>query len=161
MINLGKMPKEHKPLFSSPGSKEKPIYKYVMNEKYGCPRRYVAGKTNLQDYIQQSKDDVDFKSIGKMLVDNRENVISHFDMNGEIVDVTGHPRDIHELNDLEVKMRNSFKSLEPDLQAQFDNDFDIFASNYKSGRLSSIIQNYYDKKAADAQKVVEKKEGAE
>ena len=127
--------------FSCPaGDRKKPVYKYVFDENYGCPRRVLNGYTDLQDFIQQSADDVDFASIGKMLVDTKNNVLSHFvSKDGEVVDVTGLPRNIHEVNALHNKMKASFDSLPQDVKVMFNNDFDTFRKAYNKGNLAQIL----------------------
>lgn len=136
MMNLGKMPKTIKPYFSKASKGIKTIYKYEYSEKLHCPRRVKTGEASIQDLIQSFADDIDFKNIGKMLVDTRDNVVSHFtDQNGEIVDVTGSPRDIHEFNALQNKMIEQFNALPEDIRVLFGNDFTNFRKSYEMVRL--------------------------
>lgn len=138
-----KMPNE-KDIHNIPspsGDRKKPVYKYVYDEKYGCPRRVLNGYVDFQDSIEEFKDDIDFSAIGKMLVDNRNNVISHFvSKDGEVVDVTGLPRNIHEINALHNKMKASFDGLDPEIRKIFNDDFDVFRSAYKKGNLAAMLQ---------------------
>lgn len=153
MINLGKMPKTVKFFFSSCGSKEKTVFKYVYSEKHGCPRRVPNGKVNIHDLIQSYADDVDFKSIGKMLVDTRDNVVSHFtDVNGEIVDVTGQPRNIHEYEALHNKMKKQFEELPEDLRNLFGGSFDGYRKAYSDGTMGSIFETYAKSLQGDGEK---------
>ena len=143
MINLGVLPKKIKFLCVPAGEKEKTVFKYVYSEKHGCPRRVANGKVNVQDLIQSYADDVDFKAIGKMLVDTRDNVVSHFtDCNGEIIDVTGQPRNIHEFEALHNKMKAKFEELPDGLKELFGNDFNQFAKSYREGTIGSIFETY-------------------
>lgn len=142
-INLGKFPKDIKQFNSCAGSPEKIVYKYEYSEKHGCPRRVANGKVNVQDMIQSYADDVDFKSIGKMLVDTRDNVVSHFDMNGEIQDVTGLPRNIHEYEALHNKMKAEYEKLPPELKNLFNNDFGSFTQSWRSGNIGKVLDTYY------------------
>lgn len=143
LINLPSMPKEIKSFATNPGCEKRPAFKYVYDEKYGCPRRVKNGEINIQDMIQQSADDVDFKAIGKMLVDNRDNVISHFNQDGDrIIDTTLMPRNIHEYEALYNKMKASFDSLPDDVKALFGNSFDTFAGAYKAGTLKATFETY-------------------
>ena len=64
LINLPEYPKTIKIVGCPTGSEKRPAWKYVYDENYGCPRRVKNGEVNVQDLIQQSADDVDFKSIG-------------------------------------------------------------------------------------------------
>ena len=143
LINLGKMPSKivFKPV--SAGSRKKTVFKYVYSEKHGCPRRVENGEIDIQDMIQAYADDVDFKAIGKMLVDTRDNVKSHFtDMNGEVMDVTGLPRNIHEYEALHNKMKSSFEALPDEVKVLFNNDLDVFKTAWQSGSLGSIFETY-------------------
>lgn len=143
LIFLSKMPSKITYKFSNPGSDKKTVYKYVYSEKHGCPRRVPNGTVNIQDMIQAYADDVDFKAIGKMLVDTRDNVKSHFtDMNGEIMDITGLPRNIHEYEALHNKMKTSFDGLPDEVKVLFNNDLDIFKTAWQSGNLGSIFETY-------------------
>ena len=109
LINLAAPQKERKEHFCKAGKATKPVYKYVYDEKHACPRRVLNGEVNVQDMIQSYADDVDFAAMGKMLVANKENVIDHFALNGEIQDVTGLPRNIHEMSALHNKMKEEFE----------------------------------------------------
>lgn len=151
LLNLPKMPKSLKINYCHPGDKKRPLYNYKFDEKYGCPRRVLNGYMDQQEYIQQSADDVDFKAIGKMLVDNRDNVITHFTSDtGEIIDVTGQPRNIHEYNNLQNKMREEFEAMPTDIKALFANDFDTFSKSYRNGTLGSTLETYYKSKVEPA-----------
>ncbi len=143
LIGLPKFPKEIKHFCANPGEKEKITYKYVYDEKYGCPMRVESGKIDILDYIQQSADDVDFKSIGKMLVDTRDNVIDHFQMEGETFDVTRLPRNIHEYEALHNKMLAEFDKLPADMKALFGNDFGQFSKSWQTGTIGSVLDTYY------------------
>lgn len=147
LINLPEYPKVIQQFGSDPGSEKRTAWKYVYDEKYGCPRRVKNGEINVQDMIQQSADDVDFKSIGKMLVDNRDNVVSHFDANGErVVDTTLMPRNIHEYEALHNKMKASFDGLPDDIKVLFGNDFDSFRTAYLNGTIQTTFKTYADSK---------------
>lgn len=147
MINLGKMPKSHKHIFSNAGKKEKLIYKYVYDEKHGCPRRVKNGVVNIDDFIQQSADTVDFKAIGQMLVDTRDNVVSHFSsVEGETIDLTGQPRNIHEFEALHNKIKSSYENYPDELKALFGS-YEGFVTAYKSGTVGKIIENHYNVQA--------------
>lgn len=136
-----KLPSKPKWFTCPAGNRKKPVYKYEYDEKYGCPRRVLNGYTDLHEYIQASADDVDFKSIGKMLVDNRNNVVSHFvSKDGEVFDQTGLPRNIHEVNALHNKMKASFDGLDPEIKKIFNDDFEVFRSAYKKGNLAAMLQ---------------------
>lgn len=142
MINLGLYPKKVKVLHSSCGSAEKTVFKYVYSEKHGCPRRVPNGKVNVQELIQSYADDVDFKAIGKMLVDTRDNVVSHFtDVNGEVVDVTGLPRNIHEFEALHNKMKAKYDELPEQLKNLFGG-FDGYKTAYSNGKMTEILNTY-------------------
>lgn len=142
LINNPAMPKEVKTYGCNPGNKKRPLYKYVYDEKYGCPRRVLNGYMDVQDFIQQSVDDVDFKAIGKMLVDNRDNVISHFEGDDRIIDTTLQPRNVHEFQALHNKMKASFEGLPDDIKALFGNDFQTFAKAYQSGTMKQTFDTY-------------------
>lgn len=143
MINLGKMPKSVKVLHQHAGKKEKPIYKYVYDEKHGCPRRVQTGICNIDEFIQQSADTVDFKAIGQMLVDTRDNVVSHFSsVEGETIDITGQPRNIHEYADLQAKIKSSFESYPEELKVLFGS-FEGFSRAYRNGSVGQVIDSYY------------------
>lgn len=105
--------------FCSNGKKDRPIYKYVYSDKYGCPRRVLNGYINQHDFIQESKDSVDFKSLGKMLVDTKANIVDHFvDKDGQVIDITGQPRDIHEASKLMNDLHESYDKLPSEHQHQ-------------------------------------------
>lgn len=136
--------KQYKFIFSPSGKKDRPVYKYVYDEKYGCPRRVLNGYYDFHDFIQEGRDNVDFKSLGEILVDSKKNIIDHFvDKDGQIVDVTGQPRNIHEANKLYNDLRESFNSLPDGLKALFDNDFETFRGSYNAGTMGSKIEGYY------------------
>lgn len=145
LINIPSLPdvKSIKEFFAPSGSKTKKVFKYVYNEKYGCPRRVVNGVMDLDEYIQQSANDVDFKAMGKMLVDTRSNVISHFDVDGELLDVTGLPRDVREYEKLYNKITKEFGELPDGVRELFGNDVAQFRQAWLNGSLGSIIGNYY------------------
>lgn len=148
MFHNVKMPKKWPEVIKvTPGSKEKVIYKYVYDEAHHCPRRVPNGTIDLQEYIQQSADDVDFKAIGKMLVDTRDNVVDHFNLNGEEMDITRVPRNIHEYEALHNKMKASFEGLDPDVKRLFQDDFDLFRSAWTNGSIEHILNTA--SKAAD------------
>ena len=158
LINLPSIPKVIEQFPANNGCEKKISWKYVYDEKYGCPRRVANGEVNLQDMIQQSADDIDFKAIGKMLVDTRENVISHFNADGErVVDTTLMPRNIHEYEALHNKMVASFDALPADVKALFGNSFDSFKQAYLSGTIGSTLDTYA--KAKEVQPTQEKTEG--
>ena len=144
MIHLQKMPKtipSSKPCPS--GNRYKTLYKYEYDEELHCPRRVVSGKMDIKDFIQQSANDVDFKSIGKMLVDTRDNVISHFtDNKGVTLDITKLPRDIHEYELLHNKMLKSFDGLDPEVKNLFQNDFELFAKSWRNGSIKGVFDTY-------------------
>ena len=79
LINLPSMPDVKKiTLFTAPtGKKTKPTYKYVYDEKYGCPRRVISGEIDIDAYIQQAADDVDFKALGQMIVEYKHQYQFH------------------------------------------------------------------------------------
>lgn len=157
LVNLGKMPKELKAFPSPSGNKHKTVYKYVYSEKHGCPRRVPNGEVNIEEMIQSYADDVDFKSIGKMLVDTRDNVVSHFELNGEEMDVTGLPRNIHEFEALHNKIKSEFEKLPDDMKALFGNSVDQFSVSWRSGQIGSVIDTYYKSQQAGKTIVDEKK----
>lgn len=147
MVNLINCPsltlKKHKLLKTPAGSKTKPVYKYVYNEKYGCPRRVISGEIDIDAYIQQAADDVDFKALGQMIVDSRDNVVSHFQMEGEVLDVTKLPRNIEEYQALYVKMQDEFNKLPVEMKALFGNDINQFRTCWMNGSIGSILDGYY------------------
>lgn len=149
LISLGKMPKEVKFVSSPIGKKDKITYKYVYEEKHHCPRRVVSGKYDLDEMIQQYADDVDFKAIGQMLVDTRDNVRGHFDLNGETMDVTGLPRNIHEMAALHNKMQDEFAKLPEEMKALFGNDFSIFSNSWQTGQIGAVLDTYYKSKTQE------------
>lgn len=149
LINLGKIPSKIQFKNAPRGEKDKITYKYVYDEKHHCPRRVVSGKYDLDAMIQSYADDVDFKAIGQMLVDTRDNVRGHFDLNGETMDVTGLPRNIHEMQALHNKMRDEFYKLPDDMKALFGNDFGSFSSSWQSGQIGSVLDTYYRSKTAE------------
>lgn len=157
LINLGGYPKKITRCHAYSGKKDKIAFKYEYSEKHGCPRRVQNGKVNFDDMIQSYSDDVDFKAIGKMLVDTRDNVVSHFDLNGEVMDVTGLPRNIHEYEALHNKMKSEYEKLPDDLKTLFNNDFDQFSKSWKTGQIGSVMDTYY-KSLAGGQVTEEKKE---
>lgn len=132
------------------GKKMKQLYKYEYSEALGCPDRVPNGMMDLHDYIQQSANDVDFKSIGKMLVDTRDNVASHFtDDKGQELDITRLPRNIHEYEALNNKMRKSFDELDPDVKRLFADDFDVFSKSWRNGSIKGVFDTYNKAKQAD------------
>lgn len=147
MINLPQMQKSYKKLTCPAGNRKKPLYKYEYDENLHCPRRVKNGEMDLADFIQASADDVDFKSIGKMLVDTRDNVIDHFKMEGETLDITALPRNIHEYELLHNKMKANFDGLPSDMKVLFQNDFEIFSRAWKNGSITQVLSKYYAKPA--------------
>lgn len=142
IVNLQKMPKKVEFKLNARHSKDKTVFKYVFDEKHGCPRRVPNGKVDVQAMIQSYADDVDFKAIGKMLVDTRDNVVSHFtDVNGEVVDVTGLPRNIHEYEALHNKMKQKYEELPEGLKTLFGS-FEGYKSAYNSGKMNDILNTY-------------------
>lgn len=161
LINLGKMPKTVGPIGCHPGSRKKTVFKYVYDEKHGCPRRVENGQVDVQDLIQAYADDIDFKAIGKMLVDTRDNVKSHFDLNGEIMDMTGLPRNIHEYEALHNKMKAEFEKLPTDQKALFNDSFDNFRTAWSGGTLETILKAYEASKTVKTEDVASTEGGAE
>lgn len=156
MINLVKMQRLIKEFLSN-GNRKKAIYKYEYSETKHCPVRVPNGFMDLHDFIQQSADDIDFKAIGQMLVDTRENVVDHFKVNGETFDMTGLPRDIHEYELMHNKLQNRFEELPDDMKALFGNDFNNFKRSWNDGSFTSIMKTYF--KPADPAPVEQPKEG--
>lgn len=150
LINIPSMPAVIRKFYCSPGERKKPLYKYEFDPAYGCPRRVKSGEMDIQDFIQQSADDVDFKAIGKMLVDTRDNVAGHFNLEGEIMDVTKLPRNIHEYEALHNKMLAEFEGLPAGVKSLFNNDFNLFSSAWKSGTIGSTLDTYYKSLSAPA-----------
>lgn len=151
LINTPAMPKKLKTNFSPSGDRKKPAWRYEYNEALKCPTRVLNGYVDLQDFIQQSADDVDFKAIGKMLVDTKANVIDHFvSRDGEVVDVTGMPRNVHEFEALHNKLRKEFDALPADMKILFDNDFNLFSSAYRKGTIGTTLDTYFKSKAEPA-----------
>jgi len=142
LINLAKPTKQIKKFYCSAGSKTKVVFKYVYDEKYACPRRVANGEVSIDDMIQSYADDVDFSVMGKMLVANKDNVLDHFILNGEIQDVTGLPRNIHEYEYLHNKMKEEYQKLPTDLQNIFGS-FEGFRNAWSENRISSILDTYY------------------
>lgn len=142
LINLAKPTEKREIHYAASGSRKKVVYKYVYDEKYACPRRVVNGEVDIQDMIQAYADDVDFAAMGKMLVANRDNVLDHFVLNGEVQDVTGLPRNIHEYQALHNKMKEEFEKMPGDLQALFGS-FDGFREAWSSNRIGSMLDTYY------------------
>lgn len=159
LINLPKVElKNLKQFFSPKGSKDKTLYKYVYDEKYGCPRRVVSGSMDLYAYVQEGRDQVDFSSLGKMLVDTKANIVDHFvSKDGQVIDITGQPRNIHEAVKLMSDLQDSFDQLPTELKALFDNDFDSFRASYKAGTIGSKFESYYSSLTPPVEEV--KKEG--
>ena len=143
LINLS-IPKlkEHKTFYAPAGKQTKTVYKYVYDEKYACPRRVANGQVNIQEMIQSYADDVDFAALGKMLVANKENVVDHFDLNGEVQDVTGLPRNIHEYEALHNKMKAEFEKLPQDMRNLFGS-FDNFSNAWRNGTIGGVLDTYY------------------
>ena len=142
LVNLAKFPKVRKTFYASAGKKLKKVYKYVYSEELQCPRRVENGFINVDEMIQSYKDDVDFAALGKMLVTNKENVIDHFALNGEIQDVTGLPRNIHEYEALYNKMKEEYEKIPEELKSMFGS-FDGFSEAWRSNRIGSMIDTYY------------------
>lgn len=145
MLNLPAMPKNLKLKTCPAGSKSKEVFKYEYDQKYGCPRRVKNGSIDIDEYIQQSKDSVDFAAMGKMLLNTKDNVIDHFSINGEVFDQTALPRNIHEYEALHNKMKTSFEGLTPDIKAIFGNDFAVFAKVYQSGNIKKALAGAFKK----------------
>lgn len=145
LINCPSMPdfKKVKHVKTPTGSRKKKIYKYVYDEKYGCPRRVVSGEIDIFAYIQEAANDVDFKALGAMLVDARNNVLSHFEIEGETLDITGLPRNIQEYESLYNKMNDEFNKLPAELKALFGNDIAHFRSCWMNGSIANILDAYY------------------
>ncbi len=143
LINCPSLPKEVKFKGSSAGNKKKPVYKYVYDEKYGCPRRVLNGYIDLQEFIQQSANDVDFKTLGKMLVDTRLNIIGHFEVDGEVFDQTALPRDVREYETLYNKIKGEFDSLPVGIKELFGNDLGQFKNAWMNGSIGTILNTYY------------------
>lgn len=141
LINLAIPTKKRSVHYANSGKKTKVVYKYVYDEKHGCPRRVPNGEMNIQDMIQSYADDVDFAALGKMLVANKENVIDHFAMNGEVEDITGLPRNIHEMNALHNKMVEEYEKIEPGFKQMFGS-LDAFKQAWSSGRLGEMYDTY-------------------
>lgn len=157
LINLAIPDKKRTEHFASSGCKTKTVYKYVYNEAYACPRRVANGQINVDDMIQQYADDVDFVQLGKMLVANKENVVDHFALNGEVQDVTGLPRNIHEYEYLHNKIKEEYEKMPDELKNLFGS-FEGFRSSWTSGTIGGVLDTYYKSLQAP---VEEKKEGNE
>lgn len=148
MISLINLPsikdvKKYKRKSAPIGSKTKPVYDFKYDEKYGCPRRVIKGVLDLDEYIQQCADDIDFKALGKMIVDTRDNVVSHFTMEGEMFDQTALPRDVRELESLYKTMYAEFDKLPSDVKALFGDDFNQFKTSWMNGSIGNVLDAYY------------------
>ena len=156
LINLSKYQKKYDHKFSPVGSKDRPLYKYVYDEAYGCPRRVLNGHYDFHAFIQEGRDSVDFNSLGKILVDTKANIIDHFvSKDGEVVDITGTPRNIHEASKLFNDLKDNFDALPKELKALFDDSFNSFSISYRNGTLGSKFKSFYDSLAPKAPKAPE------
>lgn len=134
----------------SSGKRERNVYDYKPVEGFDLPRRYVSSTYDFQDYIQQSKDDLDLALLGKALVAHKDNIQAHFRTEGKDIDLTGLPRDLREYDELTNKMIGEFKQLPKDLRDLFGDDFKQYRKAWEKGTMRGVLETYVKSKAKPA-----------
>ena len=151
LINLAPLPKKLVTFKAEIGSPKKVVYKYELDPDYGCPRRVPNGFVDIDDFIQESADDIDFKSLGRALIGQGErDVRHHFFSDEPIVDASQLPHNIHELSAMHNKLKKEFDALPEGLQALFENDYEKFIAAGKNGTVGQTIQDYYTAQQSSA-----------
>lgn len=153
------MPKSIVQKFCSTGKRTRPIYEYKRVEGWDIPRQVKTGDMDFQEYIQQSKDDVDFITLGKTLVQYRENVAAHFVADGKDISLIDLPRNLREYDVMYSKMKKSFEALPDDVRSLFNNDLQVFADQLKSGSLQGTLDTYEQARAAKIAAATKANEG--
>lgn len=141
-----KLPSKLKEFFSPAGTRKQVVYKYEMDEKLGCPVRVPNGFIDLDDFIQQSADDIDFKALGTALIGadaSLDGVNARFRTDAPLVDISGLPKDVHQLSAMHNKLKQDFDNLPADLQNLFDNDYSLFIDAARKGTIGKTINDYY------------------
>lgn len=144
----------------SSGNRIRPIYEYKMIEGWDIPRRVKSGEMDFQDYIQQSKDDVDFITLGKALIAHRENVSSHFKADGKDISLVDTPRNLGEYDVMYGKMKANFNALPKDVRNLFNDDLNVFADAWIKGSLKGTLDTY-QKSLAKPTEPIQTEGGAE
>lgn len=103
----------------------------------------VTGHTNLDDYIQSFKDDVDiYKILDRLSLSGSELPVVPSD---QYFDVTEMPTNIHDAQRQMAKARIIFNNLPSDKRKEYNNSFDEFIADFGSSKFVSL---FFDKKPA-------------
>lgn len=130
------------PRVSCPGSCVAPVFSDSFDDK-GVATVIVTGTTNLDDYIQSFKDDVDiYKILDRLSLSGAELPVVSSD---QYFDVTEMPSNIHEAQQQIAKARIIFNNLSSDKRKEYNNSFDEFIADFGSSKFVSL---FFDKKPA-------------
>lgn len=150
LINLLPYPDEIKFHFANKGKRKKVVYVPGPSDRLGRPEFVPNGLVDVQDFIDASADDIDFKALGNVLVGTGGDVRHHFFSDAPITDVTQLPRNIHELSAMHNKLKKEFDQLPDGLRFLFNDDYESFIKAGKDGSIGQIFGDYYQAQASPA-----------
>lgn len=143
-------------IYSNPGEMEEPMYEYKYN-KDGT-KELVRSKEVKRtfDEIQANKDYCNIAELVKRFALGDENALNR--VQGFYADMSDMPKTYAEMIERVDNCRSSFEALDPEIKAKFDNNPDVFWSNYGTAEFAEKIGSYYEKVFSDVESEVKDNE---
>lgn len=98
--------------------------KYEESFEDGFPHLVPAGKDNLFEYVQASKDECLVSNIIERYKRGDVDVLNR--RAGQYMDVVGMPTNLAEAHQVMIDVQRKFDSLDPEVRKNFDNDINVF-----------------------------------
>lgn len=128
---------------SDPGNPIAPIYKRVYVDKFNKNLVLRSGSTNLQEFIDASRSMTDLASLEKRLIATGEIPNVNPNLNGDGIDFTKYPTNIHEVYSMYKDVDNSFNKLPESVQKVFGSK-DVFLKAVLDGSYQSKIVSAFN-----------------
>lgn len=129
----------HDRVFSEPGNFERTIYTGQFDDD-GILRVVVAGKENLDDFIQSHRDSVDLKIMLKRYKSGEIQDLAR--VRGIYGDFTKAPASYAEMLNIIKQGRELFEKLPVDARAEFGHDYNRFVASFDSPIFYNTMRRY-------------------
>lgn len=137
------------------GSPVRDTFKFVYDEKYGCPRSVKSGTIDWQAYIDASKDSTDINLIVQRVNNGNLAPLHVMDSSAVYQDVSKLPNNMQELSKFADSLQNDFNKFPDDIKVLFDNDYQTFVKCTMNGSVNGILTKYANDKLSNGGKANE------
>lgn len=128
------------------GSPVRDTFKFVYDEKFGCPRSVKSGSIDWQAYIDASKDSTDINLIVQRVSNGNLAPLHVMDGSAVYQDVSKLPNNMQELSKFADSLQTDFNKFPDDIKVLFDNDYQTFVKCTMNGSVNSILSKYAENK---------------